>query len=94
MYKFAISQGWLFRSANILSLAAFSVRYRAEYDYAQDALKLSSWDFFQEHAEAWRETWKNGLLEVMLLGQLFDQLINQSADMWQPKRWITQSHGL
>ena len=74
MYKFAISQGWLFLSANISSLVAFSVCCRTEFDISQAALKLSSWDFFQEHAEVWRETWKNGLLEVMLLGQLIDQL--------------------
>lgn len=37
---------------------------RREFEYAQDALKTSSWNFFQEHVEAWRKTWEKGHLEV------------------------------
>jgi len=47
-------------------LTEFAVRCRREFEYAQDALKTSSWNFFQEHVEAWRKTWEKGHLEVIL----------------------------
>jgi len=71
----------------------YTVSCRVEFDLAQSILQRSSWELFQEHVDAWRKTWDDGRLEVVLL-------VNSVAvDMYLKRishnycyKFITRSH--